>query len=145
MTAWVSGVPDTEGLAEDMGELSEIDRVETQSLVFSNYEVNGQESDSEGQLITFDPQDGRYRFFLDDFSGYRSEAPEILPGEIYVSPSMVSMFGVRTGERIVFPVARAGKNVSFTVKGFYEDPFMGSTMIGMKGFLICETDRDGIS
>lgn len=144
LTAWVSGVPDTEGLAEDIGELSEIGRVETQSLIFSNYEVNGQESDSEGQLITFDPQDGRYRFFLDDFSGYRSEAPEILPGEIYVSPSMVSMFGVRTGERIVFPVARAGKNVSFTVKGFYEDPFMGSTMIGMKGFLICETDRDGI-
>ena len=144
LTAWVSGVPDTKGLAKDIEELPEVERVETQSLVFSNYEVNGQESDSEGQLIDFGSQDGRYRFFMDDLSGYRKEAPEILPGEVYVSPSMVSMFDVQIGDEITFPVARAGKNVSFTVKGFYEDPFMGSSMIGMKGFLICEADRKGI-
>jgi putative ABC transport system permease protein len=30
------------------------------------------------------------------------------------------------------------------VKGFYEDPFMGSSMIGMKGFLISEADYSGI-
>ena len=29
------------------------------------------------------------------------------------------------------------------MKGFYEDPFMGSSMIGMKGFLINEADRNG--
>lgn len=144
LTAWISGIPDTEELAEEIEGLSEVDRVETQSLVFSNYVVNEQESDSEGQLITFGAQDGRYRFFMDDLSDYRKETAEILPGEVYVSPSMVSMFGVQIGDEITFPVARAGKNAVFTVKGFYEDPFMGSSMIGMKGFLICEADREGI-
>lgn len=144
LTAWISGVSSTEGLTEDIEGLTEVDRVETQSLVFSNYVVNGQESDSEGQLIVFVSQDDRYRFFLDDLSGYRKETPEILSGEVYVSPSMVSMFGVQIGDEITFPIARAGKNASFTVKGFYEDPFMGSSMIGMKGFLICEADREGI-
>lgn len=144
LTAWVSGITDTPELAEDIEGRPEVSRVETQSLVFSNYVVNGQESDSEGQLITFVSQDSRYRFFTDDFFGYYKEAPEILPGEVYVSPSMVSMFGVRIGDEITFPVARAGKNAVFTVKGFYEDPFMGSSMIGMKGFLICEADREDI-
>ena len=143
LTAWVSGISDMTELAEDIEKRPEVSRVGIQSLVFSNYVVNEQESDSEGQLITFGLQDNRYRFFTDDFSGYQ-EAQEIMPGEVYVSPSMVSMFGVQIGDEITFPIARAGKNATFTVKGFYEDPFMGSSMIGMKGFLICGADRADI-
>lgn len=141
ITAWVSSVPDKEKLAGDIMELPEIQRAEVQLLVFSNYEVREQESDSEGQLILFVPEEMRYRFFTEDLSSYRQDVPDIAPGEIYVSPSLVSMFGVRIGDEISFPIARAGKNKTFTVKGFYEDPFMGSSMIGMKGFLICEEDR----
>ena len=144
LTAWVSGIPDSAALVNEIGELPEVDRVGVQSLIFSNYTVNGQESDSEGQLITFRPGEGRYRFFTEELSAYRGEEPEINSGEIYVSPSMVSMFGAGIGDEITFPIARAGKNVVFTVKGFYEDAFMGSSMIGMKGFLICETDRKAI-
>lgn len=44
------------------------------------------------------------------------------------------------GDIITFPVARGGKTMDFTVAGYYEDPFMGSSMIGMKGFLISEAD-----
>ena len=137
LTAWVSGIPDSAALVNEIGELPEVDRVEVQSLIFSNYTVNGQESDSDRQLITFRPGEGRYRFFTEELSAYRGEEPEINSGEIYVSPSMVSMFGAGIGDEITFPIARAGKNVVFTVKGFYEDAFMGSSMIGMKGFLIC--------
>ena len=144
LTAWVSGSPDLSALVNDIGELPEVDRVEVQSLIFSNYTVNGQESDSEGQLITFRPGEDRYHFFADDLSAYRDAEPVICPGEIYISPSMVSMFGAGIGDEITFPIARAGKNIVVTVKGFYEDPFMGSSMIGMKGFLICEADRNTI-
>lgn len=35
--------------------------------------------------------------------------------------------------------------MAFTVAGFYEDPVMGSSMIGMKGFLICEADHEAIA
>lgn len=57
---------------------------------------------------------------------------------------MISMFGVQIGDEIRFQVARGGQAADFTVKGFYEDPFMGSSMIGMKGFLISEADYSGI-
>lgn len=169
LTAWVSGIPETadsaedmaalpkdmadlaEGigalpkdmadLAEDIGALPDIERVETQSLIFSNYEINGQESDSEGQLITFLPEENRYRFFTDDLSAYTQDMPHIASGEIYVSSSILSMFEAGIGDEIRFPMARNGKDKIFTIKGFYEDPFMGSSMIGMKGFLISEEDR----
>ena len=136
LTAWVSGVPDAAALSDEIAELDEVARTETQPLIFANYAVNSQESDSEGQLILLSPGNARYRFFTDDLTGYRTNAPEIAPGETYVSPSLISTMGVKAGDRIIFAVARNGGTVTLTVAGFYEDPFMGSAMIGMKGFLI---------
>ena len=141
LTAWVANLPQTDDLQKDISALDEIGQVETQPLIYTNYTANGLESDSEGQLIPYNPAQNRYRFFADDLSGYTNPPESILPGEVYVSPSMVSMFGIGIGDEITYPVARAGRNLTLTVKGFYEDVMMGSSMIGMKGFLISETDR----
>lgn len=158
LTAWVSNVPDMNALTAGITELDEVDHVEPQAVIYSEYTVKGQKSDSEGQLIPYGAEEKRYKFFEDGLSGYREEAvplaltsdqqkrsPELLPGEIYVSPSMVSMFGIQIGDEISFPIARGGQAADFTVKGFYEDPFMGSSMIGMKGFLIHESDYSDIT
>lgn len=141
LTAWVSGVPDISELSAEIEAVPEVEHVEIQPLIFSSYKVNGGESDSEGQLITYFPNKNRYKFFTDDLSGYCETPREILSGEFYVSPSMATMLDVKLGDEITFPIARSGRNLTFTVKGFYEDPFMGSSMIGMKGFLIGEADR----
>lgn len=144
LTAWVSNVPDMDALADNIADLEAVGNVDTQVVIYSDYTVNDQDSDSEGQLIPHGMEDRRYKFFEDELSGYRGDIPEIRPGEIYVSPSMISMFGVQIGDEIRFQVARGGQAADFTVKGFYEDPFMGSSMIGMKGFLISEADYSGI-
>ena len=144
ITAWVSGLPEAAPLAEEISALDEVESVGVQSLIFSEYEIGDQESDSEGQLITYDPERYPDRFFVDDLSGYREAPTEVEPGEVYVPASMASMFGVRAGDAITFPIARSGGDRIFTVAGFFEDPFMGSSMIGMKGFLVCEQDHEEI-
>lgn len=141
LTAWVANLSQTGDLENSLSALDEIGHVETQHLIYADYMANGTESDSEGQLITYVPAENRYRFFTDDLSGYTGPPASILSGEVYVSPSMVSMFGIGIGDEITYPIARAGRNLTLTVKGFYEDPMMGSAMIGMKGFLISEADR----
>lgn len=145
MTAWVSGIPEIDALTDEMNRLSGVKETGVQPIIFSEYEVNGQESDSEGQLVTYEPEMYPYKIFSDDLEGYRPEAVEITPGEIYVSPSLSSMFGVEVGDEISFPIARNGERKIFTVKGWFEDPFMGSSMIGMKSFLICSEDYDEIA
>lgn len=144
ITAWVSGLSQTAPLAEEISTLDEVQSVGVQSLIFSEYEIGDQESDSEGQLITYDPAHYPYKFFADDLSGYREAPAEIVSGEVYASASAASMFGVQVGDSITFPIARSGGDMSFTVAGFYEDPFMGSSMIGMKGFLINGQDHEKI-
>ncbi len=144
ITAWVSGISDIEMLTKQIDGLSDVEKTGIQPIIFSEYEVNGQESDSEGQLITYEPERYAYHIFSDNLKGYGTEAV-IQPGEIYVSPSLHSMFGVKLGDEITFPIARNGRKVTFTVKGWFEDPFMGSSMIGMKSFLICEKDHEKIA
>lgn len=145
LTAWVSGLEDVSVLAEEIAALEEVDSVGTQSLLFSEYEVGEQESDSEGQLITYNPEQYPYKFFNEAFTGYIPAPAEIAPGTLYAPASLRSMFGVEAGSSITFPIARSGGDVAFTVAGFYEDPVMGSSMIGMKGFLICEADHEAIA
>ena len=143
LTAWASDVPDTEFLLESIREQQGVESAEVQKLIFADYEANGVESDSEGQLIPY-AQDGRYRFFRDDLSGYGTAPEEIGETEVYVSPSMESIMGLKLGDSIAFPVARGGQSIQLTVAGYYEDPFMGSSMIGMKGFLIAEETYEKI-
>lgn len=145
LTVWVSGLSDAAPLTRELSTLDEVDSVGVQPLIFSEYEIGEQESDSEGQLITYDPEQYPYKFFNGDLSDYSYAPSEIKPGETYVSASMASMFGVQAGDTITFPIARSGGDAAFTVAGFYEDPFMGSSMIGMKGFLICEQDHEEIA
>ncbi len=144
ITAWVSGISDIEILTNEIDGISSVEKTGIQPIIFSEYEVNGQESDSEGQLVTYEPERYAYKIFSDDRKGYVSAAA-IHPGEIYVSPSLHSMFGAEIGDEIRFPVARNGGTVTFTVKGWFEDPFMGSSMIGMKSFLICGEDHEKIT
>lgn len=70
---------------------------------------SGQGSDSEGQFITYVPNENRYKFFADDLSGYKNPPDEISHGEIFVSASMVSMFDVKVGNEIIFPLQGRGK------------------------------------
>lgn len=140
LTAWVSHVPDLELLTAGIESQAEVAEANPQRLIFADYEANGIESDSEGQLIPWNSLDDRYRFLNGELSGYQAAPEEIRPGEIYVSASMVSVMGLETGDSVSFQIARKGMTKEFTVSGYYEDPFMGSSMIGMKGFLISEAD-----
>lgn len=144
ITGWVSDVPDIGNLTWEITSLPEIGDVQSQEVIFSDYEGNAVESDSEGQMIRWTPGEQRYRFLNNNLTG-RQEAPEeIRQGEVYISPSMVSIMNLKIGDTIIFRIARNGMDVELTVAGYYEDPFMGSSMIGMKGFLISEEDFEQI-
>lgn len=145
LTAWVSGNQDPEQLQTQMLRLPEIAAVDSQQIIYANYLIGGHESDSEGQMILYTPDTYAYRFFNTNLTGYTEAPGHINRREIYVPVSLISTFNVSIGDRIDFVVARNGVTASFVIKGFFEDPFMGSTMIGMKSFLISEADLTSIS
>ncbi len=139
LTAWVSA--DEGGLTALEAELEAqeaVEEVTVQPLIFSDYEINGQDSDSEGQMVLYQPEQFPYRFFNEELSGYTQGPETIEEGTVYLPASMVSMYGASVGDTIHFFAARQGGTLSLTVAGFFEDPFMGSSMIGMKSVLVSE-------
>lgn len=145
LTIWVNGV--REGLAEEIENISDVERVAYQPLIFSGYEVNGRYSDNEGQLLH---PDGPvpYRFIDEDGNElpvhgagtFGGTGTGIVPGTVYISPAMKSAFDVETGDSIHFELSRKDGIYSLTVAGYFADGFMGSSMIDMKSFLISKDD-----
>lgn len=101
LTAWASNVPDADFLTESIRGQEGVEAAETQRLIFSEYEANGMESDSEGQLIPW--TGGGYRFFQSDLSGYVEAPEEIGEEEVYVSASMKSMMDLKPRVQSHFP------------------------------------------
>lgn len=131
--------------ADELNSLDEVKKVNTQKLIFTDYTVNGEKSDSQGQLIAYTPDKSGYKFFNDDLNGRINAPNKISDDEVYVSASMKSIYGTKIGDIIDFTIARNGGTVSLKVSGFYEDVIMGSLMIGMKGFLISENNYSVMS
>lgn len=81
ITAWVSGVSEIDVLADEINGLFEVSETGIQPVIFSEYEVNGQESDSEGQLVTYEPEAYPYKIFSDDSGRKEDENVQIRPGK----------------------------------------------------------------
>lgn len=145
ITAWVAGKPDVEKLATEITDLGAVEKTGLQNLIYSDYSIKGKASDSQGQLVVYDLKQYPYKIFNDDLSGYRESETSLSQGEIYISPSLASMFDVKLGDEIHFSIARQAPSKVFVVKGYFEDPFMGSSMIGMKSFLIGGQDSTQIA
>lgn len=137
ITIWVSGHP--ERLLGEIEQVADVEHVVQQDIIFAGYEVNGSHSDDEGQLTAYD---GTIPYRFIDRNGMSVSLSEIREGDIYVSPAMESMFGVEIGDTIQFNLARTNGRMSFTVAGYFEDAFMGSSMIDMKSFLIGGADYE---
>lgn len=156
-TVWAADYPDT--IISEIENVYSVGRVTVQPLIFVGYEINGRYSDNDGQLIVyhngFAGQIGNgegtaehimektpYRFL--DQHGNKIPEPVIEKGTVYISPAMRSRFDVEIGDSIQFEFTRSNGVKSLIVAGYFEDAFMGSSMIDMKSFLICEEERKEI-
>lgn len=139
MTAWVSNVDNLNQLTGEIDSLSDVEKVEPQTVIFAGYTINGISSDNDGQLLMYDYERYPYKFLNNDLSGYE-DVKVIGKGEIYISPSLQSKYKLSIGDKVQFKLSRDGEEKVFIIKGYFEDPFMGSSMIDMKSFLISEAD-----
>lgn len=145
ITAWIQGIQNPEQLRVEIEQLDKVASVTSQKLIYSDYLIQDAQSDSEGQLLVYEPETFPYRIFNEANNAYQSEVVSLNKGEIYISVALLSTFDIAIGDTIDFAITRVDKNRTFKVIGTFEDPFMGSSMIGMKSFLISEQDYADIS
>lgn len=144
MTAWVSNVDNLNQLTEKIQNTPDVEKVENQTVIFAGYAINGINSDDEGQLLAYDSKRYPYKFLNNSLSVHK-DVRAVGKGEIYIPTSLKLKHNVRIGDKVHFKLSRNGEDKVFTVKGYFEDPFMGSSMIDMKSFLISKADLSDVN
>jgi len=137
VTVWTSDAKDENSISSHVESLDYVEKSVVQPLIFSGYSANGIHSDNNGQLLRYAPKQFPYHFIADK---EYIEVSKINEGEIYVSPATQLAFNTKIGDEITFELTRNGVKKVFVIKGYFEDPFMGSSMIDMKSFLISDAD-----
>lgn len=131
---WLTKFPsenEQKDLAKNIYELEKVESLNFQNMIMANYEISHTESDSEGCFIV---DDGRYKKL-----GSMNE--ELKIGECLVPFSFSEIYeGVGIGDFVEVVVGRNGLTEKLKIVNFFEDPFMGSTMVGMKTILISQAD-----
>ncbi len=118
-------------LIKNISELGKVESLNIQNMIMANYEISHTESDSEGCFIV---DDGRYKK-----SGIKAD--ELGIGECFVPFSFSEIYeNVEVGKNVDVIIGRNGLIKELKIAGFFEDPFMGSTMFGMKTILISQYD-----
>lgn len=139
VTVWTENAP--EDLAVQVAGVPTVRAVTNQPLIYAGYRIGERFSDNEGQLLTWQ-ENIPYRFI--DSQGRAILQQQIQQGEIYISPALASSFEVSLGSTISFSYSRTASPITFTVRGYFEDAFMGSSMIDMKSFLISTSDFEDL-
>lgn len=131
-TCWVENVTDMDALQQQVEALSDVEKVTIQPLLYVRYIINGKESGSSALMLPYKPDE--YYVYKDDLSGRNSSPKEPKKGEVYVSPAFCSLYDAVIGDKV--EVLLNDKKEYLTIKGFFEDPVMGSSMMGMKTILM---------
>ncbi len=128
-------------IKEESGERSESIEIKGESGErLENIEIKDEDGERLESAGIKDKGGERSESIEKDASGKRLENIEIKPGEVYISPAMRSSYDVSVGDTVTFELSRKDGTRELTVAGYFEDAFMGSSMIDMKSFLISADD-----
>ena len=114
-----------------ISEVKAIDQIETYIT-----DINGKEYGNTVFLTNCDSDLVSYKIF--DGDGNPVTDPELNSREVIVPISFTTMFNVDIGD--TFTIGRADYKIDVTIKYFFEDPYMGTQIMGVKTLLISDAD-----
>lgn len=140
ITSWVNGREKNQNLEKQIEGMNETEKVEIQDVVFVNYHVNGFDAGGNGIVAEYNPNRYEYYIYNEHFTEKEKNPSLLKSGEVYVAPCFTSLYDVEIGDKVEIEITGENDVYSFTIAGFFEDPFMGSSMTGMKTMLVSEED-----
>lgn len=125
ITQWVANVPDEAALLDQINSLDIVDHVEDQSVIF----VSGLRDDSV-MLLAYQPDLYNYHILRQDMFGFQTKRPQLKNNEILIPAALSSEMHLKIGDHLEI------NQETYIVKGYFEDPIMGSSVMGVKSILM---------
>lgn len=133
-----------DALVKKVREHDEVERVqEVEAIAVTPKEINGSENGNSLLMERYNDSYFQFRIFNENGTGFIEEPEELKVGEVYVPICYSNKYNCRVGEKISFKMQN--ETVEYTIKGFFQDPFMGGIMMGIKTVLASDADMERIS
>lgn len=133
LSIWMNKPDDIDYFTEQLEQNEDVDKVENVQMVCADHAtISGSESSNTLNITETDRQQKQYRIYNEACDGYLDEedVPQLQDQECFVPVSFKSIYDSKIGDQVT--VAKGDGTVSYTIKGFFEDPFMGSALMGVK-------------
>lgn len=131
-----------ETLTEQILAVEDVEKVELQDFIgLGSFYISG---DYVGEATVFImPYNEDYVYYVYNESlTEKLEQPEGLKeGEVYVPATFSYLYDAEIGDLIEMDTGE-GNLCGFTIRGFFEDPVMGSALVGIKTILMSEADME---
>lgn len=111
---------------------------ELETLSAAAISINGKSSTNRTMLQRLETDHFDYRVYNDSLTGFKPSPGKLAKGEIYVPLSYVTLYDSKAGDTITVRT-RAGQ-VTYTIKDFIQEPFLGSYFIGVKCLFLAPED-----
>jgi putative ABC transport system permease protein len=130
-------------LLDQVEACEEVEKVEKIDCTYvKNISLNGKSNSVEIVLEEYNPQDFDFKVFKGDGDGIYHKEVVLSPGEVMVPISYRTLYDCHIGDTLYLE-KNSGK-VGFRVAYYFEDPFMGSSMMGLKTLLMCAEDLETV-
>lgn len=115
-----------------------IEKTDVVKTLTQELKINGISKGSSTFFMPYDQEKLAYKIYGNNGLTFRENPEKLKPGEIYVPISFKQLYDSEIGDAALLT---DGSNTrSFTIKGYFEEPFMGSEMTGIKLALMNEED-----
>lgn len=137
--SWVMVRPEMEGLERQIRSLPQTRRVVTEEVVImEDFLAAGRESINPAQFLAYEPDGHAYQIYQEATDKKVNHPVEIKEGEVYIPPSFRLIYQAAIGDEIVLTIGEKEKHLR--IAGYFEDPIMGSAVMGIKTMLLNGAD-----
>ena len=127
-------------ILKKMSRVEGVEKVKTEKMVMVKAKISGKDSRSNVFAKEYDPSHYPYKIFDGTKAKYVKEPSKLVEGEIYAPISFQSIYGTKLGDTFEIRGLLEGEKRSYKIKGFYEDPCEGSSLMGIKDILMNSED-----
>ena len=93
VTSWIIEQPGVEELIDQIEELRGTEKTERQKIKQVLYKAGKKQTQNNGMLAVYEPENYDYYIYKEDLTGIQKNPKEPKDGEMYVSPSFITMYG----------------------------------------------------
>ncbi len=147
VTSWVVGEQDEINVLLAQIEGTEgVGKAESQEVLYISYNVNGWEvTGGNGLAVKYPDTKYDYYIYKENLTGIEDNPENLQQGEMYVPPCFTTLYHARIGDKVEVEIAGEEDVEVFTIKGYFEDPVAGSSMMGLKTMLINGQDMERLT